>query len=121
MAMTDEERQQRNVACDRLIKEGIDGRNDEDAGARTCLLTELAGELGRKDGIACALVWYEALEKRGISGKPAIALDFGRANAIAANRYGTNWTWEQATLVREIFYLRRAVSNPLFEQSPAIT
>lgn len=119
LAVTDEERQKKNAICDRLIKEGIDGRNNEEAGARTCRLTDLAGELGREDGIACALVWYEALEKRGVSGKQAIALDFGRANAIASDRYGTNWTWEQPTLVREIFYLRRAISNPLFEQSHA--
>ena len=117
--MTDEERQRKNAICDRLMKEGIDGRDDVDAGSRTCWLTELAGELGRKDGVACALVWYEALEQRGVSGKQAIALDFGRANAIAADRYGTEWKWEQPTLAREIFYLRRAVSNPLFVQSPA--
>jgi len=121
LAVTDEERQKRNAICDRLIREGIDGRNNEDAGTRTCRLTDLAGELGRKDGIACALVWYEALEKRGVAGKQAVALDYGRANAIAADRYGTNWTWEQPTLVREIFYLRRAISNPLFDQSHAIT
>ena len=30
------------------------------------LLTDLAVELGRKDGLACALAWYEALEKKGI-------------------------------------------------------
>ncbi len=121
LAMTDKEREKKSAVCDLLMKEGIDGRSDEDAVARTLRLTDLAGELGLKDGIACALLWYEALEKRGISGKPAVALDFGRANAIAADRYGTNWKWEQPTLAREIFYLRRAVSNPLFEESPAIT
>lgn len=119
--MTDEERQQKNAICDRLIKEGIDGRGDEDAGLRTCRLTDLAGELGRKDGIECALVWYEALERRGVSGGQMIALDFGRANAIAADRSGTEWKWEQPTLAREIFYLRRAVSNPLFVQCHANT
>ena len=117
--MTDEERQQKNAICDRLIREGIDGREDLDAGFRTCKLTDLAGELGRKDGIACALVWYEALERRGVSGGQTVALDYGRANAIAADRYGTEWKWEQPTLAREIFYLRRAVSNPLFVRSHA--
>jgi hypothetical protein len=31
--MTDKERERKNAICDLLIKEGIDGRSDEDAGA----------------------------------------------------------------------------------------
>jgi hypothetical protein len=114
--MTDEERQRKNDICDRLIKEGIDDREDVEAGYRTCYLTEIAGELGRKDGIAYALKWYEVLEKRGISGKHVVSLDYGRANAIATERYNTEWKWEQETLAREIFYIRRAVSNPFFDE-----
>jgi len=37
-----------HVVCDLLMKDGIDGRQDEDAIARACLLTQLAVELGRK-------------------------------------------------------------------------
>src|ERR1035437_1603492 len=114
--MTDEERQRKNDICDRLIKEGIDDREDVEAGYRTCYLTEIAGELGRKDCIAYALEWYEVLEKRGISGKHAVSLDYGRANAIATERYNTEWKWQQETLAREIFYIRRAVSNPFFDE-----
>jgi len=62
---------------------------DEDAVARTCSLTELAVELGRKDCLACALAWHEALEQKGICGQQAILLDISRANAIAGERYGT--------------------------------
>ena len=87
--MTDEERLRKNAICDRLIREGIDGREDMDAGIRTCRLTDLAVELGRKDGIACALAWYEVLELRGLSGAQTITLDYGRANALAGERYGT--------------------------------
>jgi hypothetical protein len=83
-------------------------------------LTDLAVELGRKDSLKCVLAWYEALEKRGIRGELAINLDFSRANAIAGERYGTKWQWEQATLAREIYYLRRAVSRPEFDQVPKI-
>jgi hypothetical protein len=116
--MTDQERLLKNALCDLLMKEGIDGRQDEDAVTRTCSLTDLAVELGRKDSLACALAWHEALEKKGICGARAIVLDFSRANAIAGERYGTAWRWEQPTLSREIFYLRRAVSHQKFTQIP---
>jgi HEPN superfamily protein len=107
-----------NAYCDLLVKEGIDGRQDQDAVDRTCHLTDLALELGRKDSLACVLAWYETLEKKSFRGELAIRLDFSRANAIAGRRYGTKWQWEQATLSREIFYLRRAVSHPEFAQTP---
>jgi len=114
--MTDQNRQNKNILCDRLMKEGIEGRQDEDAFVRTDLLTELAIELGRQDCLACALAWYEVLENRGIRDELAVLLDASQANAIAGNRYGTKWQWEQPTLAREIFYLRRAVSHPKFNQ-----
>jgi HEPN superfamily protein len=108
-----------NAFCDLLIREGIDGRTNEDAVARTCLLTQHAVELGRRDGIELALAWHEALGQKGIFGEEAIVLDYNRANAIAAaGRYGRDWKWEQPTLAREIFYLRRAVSNDKFAQAP---
>lgn len=118
--MTDHERIEKNAVCDRLMKEGLDGWRDEENVARACLLTDLAIELGCGDGIACALAWYEALELRGISGQQAIFLDYNRANAIAGKRYGTKWEWEQPTLAREIFYLRRAVSHQEFAQTSDI-
>ncbi len=118
--MTDQERLNKNALCDLLMKEGIDGRLDADAVARTCSLTDLAVELGRKDSLACALAWYEALEQKGICGEQAIVLDFSRANAIAGERYGTEWQWEQTTLARELYYLRRAVSHQKFTQIPDV-
>ena len=77
----------------------------------------LALELGRRDCLARALTWYETLEQKGIPGEEAIILDLSKANAIAGERYGTNWQWEQPTLARELYYLRRAISHPKFEQS----
>jgi hypothetical protein len=118
--MTDQERLHKNAICDLLMKEGIDGEQDADAVARTCSLTDLAVELGRKDSLACALVWYEALEQKGICGEPAIFLDYSRANAIAGWRYGTEWSWEQPTLARELYYLRRAISHQKFTQVPDV-
>jgi tetratricopeptide (TPR) repeat protein len=102
------------------MREGIDGRPDEDAVIRTCTLTDLAVGLGRKDSLARTIAWYEALEKKSIRGELAINLDFSRANAIAGDRYGTKWQWEQPTLAREIYYLRRAVSHPEFDKIPEI-
>lgn len=116
--MTDQERLHKNALCDLLMKEGIEGRQDEDAVNRTIDLTELAVELGRKDCLARALAWHEALEQRGIRGKLAIILDSSRANAIAGKRVNTKWQWEQTTLAREIFYLRRAISRHEFNQVP---
>ncbi len=117
--MTDQERLQKSARCDLLMKEGINGRQDANAVSRTLLLTDLAVELGRKDGLACVITWYEALEQKGILNEQAILLDYGRANALAGERYGTEWRWEQATLAREIFYLRRAVSHQKFSQIPS--
>jgi len=107
---------QKNALCDRLMKEGLDGWRDEENVARVGLLTDLALEMGRRDALTGALAWFEALDKKGLSGEQAILLDYGRANAIAGERYGTAWTWEQTTLARELFYLRRAVSNHKFAQ-----
>ena len=120
LCQNDQDPLHKNALCELLMKAGIDGRPDEDAVIRTCTLTDLAVELGRKDSLKCVLAWYEALEKRGIRGELAINLDFSRANAIAGERYGTKWQWEQATLAREIYYLRRAVSRPEFDQVPKI-
>ena len=61
-----------------------------------------------------------ALEQRGVSDEQAIILDYSRANAIAGERYGTEWQWEQPTLAREMFYIRRAVSHPKFAQIPDV-
>jgi hypothetical protein len=47
--MRDDERLIKNNLCDRLMKEGIDGRTDEEAFVRVCALTDLTGELGRQD------------------------------------------------------------------------
>jgi len=119
--MTSEERLRMTSLCDLLMKEGIDGTGDEDAVARTCLLTQLAVELGSKDSLACALSWHEFLEKKEIRDELAIELDYSRANAIAGERYGTEWRWEQPTLAREIFYLRRAISHQKFTLIPDVT
>jgi hypothetical protein len=99
------------------MREGIDGRQDEDAIERALLLGEIAEDLGRKDCVTCTLAWYDDLEKRGLSGKDAVLFDYNRANLIAQERIGTAWQWEQPTLAREIFYLRRAVSRPEFHES----
>lgn len=118
--VTDQERAIGNALCDLLMRDGIDARQDGDAIDRTCSLTEFAVQLGRKDSLATALAWHEVLEKRGINGEQAIVLDLSRANAVAGERYGTQWQWEQPTLAKEIFYLRRAVANEKFAHSPEI-
>jgi predicted NAD/FAD-binding protein len=71
------------------MKQGIDGWQDEDAVARTCLLTDLAIEPRRKDALVCILSWYQTLEKKSLTGKLSITLDFAIANAITGDRYGT--------------------------------
>lgn len=116
----EEQRSRKNAACDLLIKEGIDGRHDADAVTRTLSLTDLAVELGRKDALTCAIAWCEFLERKGVRDEDAILLDFNRANAIAGHRYGTKWQWDQPTLTRELYYLRRAVSNQKFSHIPDV-
>ena len=110
----------KNALCDRLMKEGIDGRPDVDVVARTGQLTDLAVQLRRKDGLACVLAWYEVLDQKTFLGELAISHDYIRAIAIAGKRYGTEWQWDQATLAREIFHLRRAVSHKDFPRIPEV-
>jgi hypothetical protein len=119
--MTDPVRIQKNVLCDLLVKEGIDGRPDDDSIQRTCTLTALAIELGRTESLAHALAWHGALYQRAIKEEQAIVLDLSSANTIAGTRYGTDWKWDQPTLAQEIFHLRRAISNPQFRHVPDIT
>jgi hypothetical protein len=119
--MRDEERLIKNELCERLMKDGIDGRPDEAAYVRICSLMLLAEELGRQDARTCVLSWFEAMDQRSVGGELAVLLDFSRANAIAGERYGTQWKWEQPTLARELFYLRRAVSRSEFAQIPDVT
>lgn len=119
--MNEQDRLEKNTLCDLLMKEGIDGRPDDDALSRTRTLTALAVELGRADCLTSALAWHEILEKRAISGAQAIFLDLSWANALAGNRYRTAWQWDQPTLAREIFHLRRAISNPAFSRAPDVT
>jgi len=114
--MTEQERINRNELCTRLMSEGIDPRQEVDAVARTDTLVTLAIELGRNDSLACALSWLDNLEQSGVHDESAIILDYCRANAIAQNRYGTKWQWEQPTLSREIYYLRRAISHTKFRR-----
>jgi len=114
--MTDEERLHKNGLCDLFMKEGIDGLQDNAAVIRALRLTDLSVELGREDSRSCVLAWIDALEKKGIGPENAIRLDFCKANAIAGERYGTQWRWDQSTLARELFHLRRAVSHPAFPQ-----
>jgi hypothetical protein len=118
--MTDQERLEKNAFCDFLMKQGLDGLSDAEAVDRASVLATFAIELGRKDGVALSLIWHETLEKKGIVGEPAIVLDLSWANAIAGERYGTTWQWEQPTLAREIYHLRRAVSHAEFAQSNEI-
>ena len=119
--MGDGKRLINNEFCDRLIKEGINGRPDEEVFFRICALMRLAEELRRQDARTCVLGWFEAMEQRSVAGELAVLLDYNRANAIAGERYGTQWKWEQPTLARELFYLRRAVSRPEFAQIPDVT
>src|ERR1700739_2728596 len=116
--MTDQQRLHKNSICDLLMKEGLDDWRDEENVARAGLLTDLAIELGRNDSLACAVAWYEVLEQKSFCDELAVSLDYGHANAIAGKRYGTKWQWEQPTLAREIFYLRRAISHQKFSQMP---
>ena len=116
--MTDQERLDKNALCDRLIKVGIAGRSDVDAVEIAGTLTSTAMALERKDALACACAWYETLAKRVVLGELAILIDYNWANAISGERFGTQWQWEQRTLAREIFYLRRAVGHEKFAQAP---
>jgi hypothetical protein len=73
-AMTDQDRLDKIAFCDFLIKEGIDGQQDEAAVGRTATLTNLALELGREDCLACAVAWHETLEKKAFLANRRLSL-----------------------------------------------
>ena len=60
-SMTGQNRVDKNIVCDRLMNDGIEGRQNEDAFNRVDLLAELAVELERRDCLVCAISWYDAL------------------------------------------------------------
>jgi tetratricopeptide (TPR) repeat protein len=102
--------------CDRLMREGIEGREFPEAFGRATALTHLGVQLSRKDATTLAAKWYEQLEGKAPDAESAILMDYNRANAIAGSRYNTPWAWEQPTLAREICYLRRAAGHPDFSR-----
>lgn len=104
---------------DALVEQGI-GQEwpDEDVILRVSLLTALAAKDGDKSKGEVALEWHSTIKKRTLSNQHAARLDYSWANALAGDRYGTHWRWEQPTLSSEIYLLRRSVSNQAFLQLP---
>jgi len=104
------------MLCVLIMRDGVACRTEDDAVARTFLLIDLAMGLRDKSALACAVAWHEALHQRGLAGEHAVALDLNLANLLANERSGTPWRWEQPTLERETYYLKRAIARPEFGQ-----
>jgi tetratricopeptide (TPR) repeat protein len=102
--------------CQSFMKLRPEDQTDDKAIDIAATLAKFGVELQNTDYLDRAISWYEALEKRSIRDERRIFLDYTWANAIAGLRYGTEWQWEQATLSREIYLLRRAISHSQFSR-----
>lgn len=104
----------------------LDALNNDEALSAVAVLVDHANDNGNLDLISRALTWCEALDVRALSNEQKVNLDYYRANAWAG-RYAPKardraaaWAWEQPDLQQQIFLLRRALSNPAFQELPLI-
>jgi hypothetical protein len=100
------------------IAEGTERLSSDEALRKTGMLIDLAGDLGRDDGLVAALGWCDELQKRSLSDAQRVLLDYFRAN-VWGNRQrikhvnaDVEWNWEQPECAEQIFFLRRAASLP---------
>lgn len=69
-----------------------------------------------------ALAWCEELGARTLSGVHAVMLDYFRSNALAfagahrRSEENSAWEWDQEELQKQIYFLRRAIRYPEYEQ-----
>lgn len=100
----------------RLMSVRIDRLPNEEAFSLAATLTQLGIDLDCKEYCERASTHFESLEKRDLSVSLRTAIYYTWANTIAGLRYGTEWQWEQKTLARETYLLRKAISNPEFSK-----
>lgn len=88
-------------------------------------LVDLAGDLGREDGIERALAWCDELSTRKLTQQQFTLLDYFRANAWSNRRRASTsrdadaaWHWEQPSLQQEVFFARRAVGSAGIDKLP---
>lgn len=93
---------------------------------RIGILIDLAGDLGRDDGITRGLDWCDVLGKRRLTDRQAVLLEYFRANAWANRQRAKRrdaesaWEWEQPEQQRGIYHLRRAAQLPGFDKLPRL-
>jgi hypothetical protein len=103
---------------EQLIAEGTERLSNDEALQKTGILIDLAGDLGRDDGLVTALGWCAELQKRSLSDSQRALLEYFRANAwgnrqrIKHADVDVAWNWEQPECAEQIFFLRRAASLP---------
>lgn len=101
---------------------GIASLPDQDAADRIGHLVDASDDVLAEDGIARALEWCDELEKRPLPDNLVMTVAYFRSNAWAArfkrdvaNR-PESWHWEQPIKAQQIFWLRRVMANPAFQQ-----
>lgn len=100
--------------------------NSEEAMKQLGLLTDLAFELGKLDGVQRAIGIGEGLNNRELTPIQKTILHYFQANAWADLRYLRDRTtkqtirWERPEIERELFFLRSAVRSPAFTELSAI-
>lgn len=87
-------------------------------------LIDLAHELDKAEGTLHALQWCETLDGRELSASERAELDYFWANAwgdLQSARHAdpaVAWAWEQPEQRKQIFHLRRALTNNAFADLP---
>lgn len=85
-------------------------------------LIDLAIQSGKPEGVLRALEWCEQLDSRDLTSAERAELDYFWANAWADRQQARHtdraaaWAWEQPEQRKQIFHLRRALTNPAFSE-----
>lgn len=96
--------------------------SNRDALDSLAMLIDLSGHIGKPDGTRRALEWCEQLDSRDFTHVERAEFDYFWANAWADRQHARHldrdaaWAWEQPEQRKQIFYLRRALTNPAFSQ-----
>lgn len=96
--------------------------SNRDALESLAALIDASHDLGKPEGTLRALAWCEELDSRDFTRLERAEFDYFWANAWADRQRELHrdreaaWAWEQPEQRKQIFYLRRSLTNPAFAE-----
>ena len=100
----------------------FDSMTDAEAVARIGLAVDEAGDREDDELNTSALAWCDRIASRPLINEDSLRLDYFRSNALSfagrRRRAATDsaWEWDQEEVQQQIFFLRRAMRNPVYDE-----